>query len=230
MLQTLAKILLAPILLKQGRAVRRTAARLPEAAGKRVGGAGTGQKRSLLIVGDSAAAGVGVSTQQQALSGQLVERLSANMSLRWRLLAQSGRTTLDTVQAVEQDTAEQMDWVVVSLGVNDVTAGLSTRTWLRQQTQLLEVLRRQYQPNLILLTCVPPMHAFPALPQPLRWFLGRQARLFNRALCRQVADEPDCRFVAPDFPLTASYIAQDGFHPNEKAYALWAEQLCALLH
>jgi hypothetical protein len=32
------------------------------------------------------------------------------------------------------------------------------------------------------LSGLPPMHRFPALPQPLRWYVGSRARDFNRVL------------------------------------------------
>ena len=72
---------LAPFLILQGRHVRRITPRLPEPDGARAGQAGSGQPLRLLIVGDSAAAGVGVSTQQDALSGQLIALLSQSLSL-----------------------------------------------------------------------------------------------------------------------------------------------------
>ena len=47
---------LSPLLLMQGLYVRKVTPRLPEAAGARVGEAGTGPALRLMILGDSAAA------------------------------------------------------------------------------------------------------------------------------------------------------------------------------
>ncbi len=70
MLLTAAKLALAPVLIVQGRRVRRLALRLPEAAGARAAVAGSGARPlRLLIVGDSATAGVGVARQRDALAG-----------------------------------------------------------------------------------------------------------------------------------------------------------------
>jgi hypothetical protein len=57
---------LGPLLLLQGRHVRRVTPRLAEAVGPRDGTAGNGPPLRLLIVGDSAAAGVGVPVQGRA--------------------------------------------------------------------------------------------------------------------------------------------------------------------
>jgi hypothetical protein len=44
----------------------------------------------LLVVGDSAAAGVGAATQDEALSGQLAVALAPTFRLHWKLLAFTG--------------------------------------------------------------------------------------------------------------------------------------------
>ena len=88
MIYPLSGLLLGPVLLAQGRYVRGTTPRLPEAAGPRSGQMGdSGQALRLLLVGDSAAAGVGVARQEQALLGQLVAGLAPLRPLHWRLLA-----------------------------------------------------------------------------------------------------------------------------------------------
>ena len=86
---------LAPLLVAQALHVRRVTPRLPEAEGERCGQLGTGPALRLLILGDSAAAGVGASHQHDALAGQLAKRLAPRYSLAWRLLATSGDRSAD---------------------------------------------------------------------------------------------------------------------------------------
>ena len=69
MIYYLAMVLLAPVLVAQGIYVKRVTPRLSEPEGVRFGVFGAGPKMKLLIVGDSAAVGVGAATQHQALSG-----------------------------------------------------------------------------------------------------------------------------------------------------------------
>ena len=87
---TLAIATLAPLLLWQGRRVRRVTPRLPEPAGPRAGVAGQGAPLRLLVLGDSAAAGVGVARQRDALTGRLLAELSPRHTVHWRLLAHTG--------------------------------------------------------------------------------------------------------------------------------------------
>lgn len=224
MLPTLVSIVLAPLLLAQGLYVRRVTPRLPEAAGERSGKLGSGPPLRLLIVGDSAAAGVGVATQDAALSGQLAMRLAETRQIEWRLWAKNGYNARDVLALLEQNGAEAFDAVLTSVGVNDITGLTGESRWLAQQTAIWRLLQEKYRAKRIFVTGLPPMHRFTALPQPLRWLLGRRARQFNRALAGATAGHPVCVMIDVDFPLRPEYLASDGFHPGPPAYAHWAEQ------
>ena len=66
------------------------------------------------------------------------------------------------------------------------------------------------------------MGAFPALPQPLRWYLGKKASLFNQHLQALALTQQDLCYLGVDFPTGSEYIASDGFHPSHVAYAHWS--------
>ena len=116
-----AAIGLGPILFAQGLYVRWVTPRLPEPAGVRCGMGGAGKSLRLLVVGDSAAAGVGADSQSSALSGQLVSALAPHFCLSWRLLARTGYKVQDVLDHLESAHPESFDLAVVSVGVNDVT-------------------------------------------------------------------------------------------------------------
>lgn len=219
----LAKVLLGPLLLLQARRVRRRMPRLPEPEGARSGRMGRGPTLRLLLAGDSAAAGVGAATQDVALAGRLVERLAGELSVQWRLSARTGLTTEQIAARLAGEADARFDVAVLSVGVNDVTGRIDPAQWLVALKQLVRVLREQCGVRQIVFAPLPPMHHFPALPQPLRWFLGTRAKAFNRQLAAFVARQPDCSLVALDFGFDRSWMASDGFHPGPRAYALWAE-------
>lgn len=221
----IATLALAPILLAQGRQVRRSVPELPEPDGPRSGVAGSGPLLRLLVVGDSAAAGVGAATQDEALSGQLAVSLAPTFHLHWKLLAFTGATTADMLDRLRREASARYDVVVTSLGVNDVTGRLSLATWRRQQEQLVELLATRFGARRILLSGLPPMHRFPALPQPLRWYIGSRARDFDRVLAEVAASRPGCEFLALGHEMMdVSAMASDGFHPGPPIYALWAHE------
>jgi lysophospholipase L1-like esterase len=218
-------VLLGPVLLKQGKQVRRTVPTLPEPAGEREGIIGVGPPLRLLILGDSAAAGVGADTQEAALSGQLAVALAPTFRLHWKLLAFTGATTRDILRRLRQEPEAGFDVVITSLGVNDVTGRRSLDTWRRQQLELIEMLRDRFGARTIVLSGLPPMHRFPALPQPLRWYVGSRARDFNRVLADVAASRPGCEFLALGHEMMdISAMASDGFHPGPPIYALWARE------
>ena len=219
----IATIVLGPVLLVQGIFVRLTVPKLPEAPGAREGVTGSGMPLRVLIVGDSSAAGVGAASQSKAFSGWLISSLISEFTVHWKLLAQTGSKTLETINRLENYPSEQFDVVVTALGVNDVTAGICVRSWLNHQISLVKWLRDKFSTQHILLSGLPPVHRFPSLPQPLRWYLGNQARRFDIALRTWVETQQDCDFVKINFALDPELMAPDGFHPGPIIYGLWGK-------
>jgi lysophospholipase L1-like esterase len=219
---------LAPVLVLQGRRLRRATAPLPEPPGPRAGTRGDGPPLRLLILGDSAAAGVGAASQEEALSGRLVAELAPTFRVTWALVARAGATTAGTLRHLVRHPLEPdrvFDVAVLSLGGNDVTAGRGPERWLADLDALAELLRTRHGVRQLLCSGLPPMHAFPAFPQPLRWHLGRSARRFDAALARWVAGRPDCEHVPLALPPDDGLFAPDGLHPGPPAYQLWGAEL-----
>lgn len=224
-----ATIGLAPFLLAQGLYVRSVTPRLPEPTGERSGIHGSGTPLRLLILGDSAAAGVGASTQNQALSGQLVSALGADFQVSWKLIAQTGHQAKDVLAQLKMVSPETFDVVVTSIGVNDVTHGTKTQKWIDENSQMIGLLQSKFHARYIVLSSVPPMRLFPALPQPLRWYLGMRAERFNTALKKIVDGCNRCELVQTNFPLEDAYMAADGFHPGALAYSMWANHIAVTI-
>ncbi len=222
------RIPLLPVLAVQGLAVRRNARLLPEPTGPRQGRAGRGPRLRLLITGDSSAAGVGAGTQRQALSGQLVGQLAKRFTVEWWLEATTGHTTQNTIERL-QGLSEQFDVAVTALGVNDVTRAVSRQSFEDNQTSLLDLLTGSMGARQVIVTAVPQMARFPALPQPLAWVLGQQAARLDRGLQKVAAGYPQASHLALNLPDDPALAAPDGYHPGPKAYAIWAEQLAQLI-
>ncbi|MDN3922299.1 SGNH/GDSL hydrolase family protein [Roseateles violae] len=232
MLTQAAKLALAPLLLWQGAQVRRRALRLPEAAGARSGLAGSGELRlRLLIVGDSSGAGVGAATQEEALAGRLSRALADRLggAVHWQLRATTGHLSRDALAELRLAELQPADVLVTALGVNDVVGQVSPRRWLATLSEIDALARQRAGVRYTLHSAVPPMHAFPLLPQPLRWLMGAQALRMNRALGRALFGDAGrgLQALPPDLhgAAAARLMAEDGFHPGPAGYALWAETL-----
>lgn len=188
---------------------------------------GRGSHQRLLILGDSAAAGVGVDTQSQALSGQLISVLSATSQIDWQLEATTGHTTSDALARLS-GISGPFDTVVVSLGVNDTVRFTSARQYRAGQQRLITALRARGAQT-ILLSGVPPMQHMRALPNPLAWVLGRHAARLDRVLADLARTEPDVLHLPFDMPLEPHLLARDGYHPGPEAYPLWAARIAEKL-
>lgn len=227
MLNFATRLALSPLLLAQGLSVRANAVRLPEAAGPRTGRLGSGPKLSLLILGDSSAAGVGVDHQNDALAGQLAVLLANHFTLDWQLVAKTGATTRTALQWLETHPPAPIDIVVTALGVNDVTHAVPYPLWLRQQNRMFARINTLFAPRRVYVSGVPPLGDFPILPQPLRWSLGTQARRFDAGLARLTEMSARLSHILFDSPLVPSQMAQDGFHPGPEIYTLWAKEMAS---
>ncbi len=219
--------LLWPVLWLQAWYVRRITPRMPEPPGHRTGTTGRGPLVRLLVAGDSGAAGVGVATQEQALCWQLAQRLGRHHTVQWCVLAVNGLDSPGLLKLLQAAPAARFDVVVLSMGANDATCLCSPLNWAQWQHRLAALIADRFKPDLLVHSAVPPMHSCTALPNPLRWFMGRWAQQMNTTLADQLVHQ--CRRTLHRHPdtTTRAGMAVDGMHPSSGGYADWADGLSA---
>ena len=223
---TLLKYPLLPLLIPQGLWAKWRTPRLDEASGERIGSIGKGKLVRLLILGDSAAAGVGVKHQDQALIGQLCHLFDVkNFQLDWQLHAKSGNTLIDLKQLAEQLPQQSFDFVIISSGVNDILKQHSVQKWQIHYQELYQYLQNHFGQPQILFTQVPPLQHFSALPKTLAWYLGQHAQAFNKNLNKNAQHLSNLHYVPLTLPTTREYLAEDGFHPSHLSYTIWAKNI-----
>lgn len=227
-MHTLTKFLLGPVLLIQGRRVRNTALRLPEAAGPRSGVIGDAQNPlRILFVGDSSAAGVGVREQQLAWAQPAAEAVArmADRAVAWQLVARSGVNTREALALLKAAPVQPADVLVTALGVNDVTSQRSARQFIDDTLALHDWVREHCGARLVVRVGIPPMDRFTALPQPLRWYLGQCATRLDAALNAELAGRAGVNFINLRDPALAAVgeLAEDGYHPGPLQYRAMAQ-------
>jgi lysophospholipase L1-like esterase len=241
MIHHLAKLLLAPVLWAQVKSTRRRAIMLPEPADAREGVCGAGvSELKLLIFGDSSAAGVGVSSQAQALAGTLARELvkqEPHLKVKWKVLAKSGvssRAALALLDGYEQPH----DIAVVLVGVNDIVEQIPLPLAIKAREQLVRKLHKQCCVQQVAFIGMPPVHQFPLLNQPLRYLSGTDARRLDRAVihwtqrfAHSALAQEGLRVTHIPIKLTvhAGNMAVDGFHPGPQVYATSAAQIATAL-
>ncbi|GAB4353349.1 MAG: SGNH/GDSL hydrolase family protein [Gammaproteobacteria bacterium] len=228
-------IALAPLIILQALHLRRTALRLPPAGGERQGRiAGNGKPLRLLVIGESTVAGVGAESHDEALSGRLAAALhrQTGKSIAWEAAGLNGMVARETAAKLLPWVENRpVDVLVLALGVNDVLALRSPRAWIADLSRLLNRLHEELQPALTVISAVPPVGDFPAIPRPLRTLFGLVADSLNQITNRAAADwENVCYATLPDeLPRDAVHFSHDGFHPSPEGYRVWAEWLAELV-
>ena len=219
---------LLPVLLAQGKGVRRRTPRLPDAAGPTEGVVrGGGEPLRLLVLGESTVAGIGAAAHERALTGRVAATLAerTGRAVRWRAAGRSGASAREAVALAAALPDERADAIVISLGVNDTLRFRPPALWARDVARLVDAVRARVGPAPVVLAPVPPMHVFPALPQPLRAVLGARARRLDAALARLATRLPATAHVALWVEPAPDLFCEDGFHPSEAGYAIIGERL-----
>jgi lysophospholipase L1-like esterase len=218
--------LLAPVLLLQGLALRRRIPRLAEAADPAGTAAAALPVIRLAVFGDSTAAGVGATSHEDALAGQLGAALAGQTgrAVSWRAIARSGvtsRTARELVPGLVQGHWRP-DVVVLAIGVNDLKNLRRLRDWDRDVAALLAAIEDAVGPVPVIVCGMAQVSRFPALRQPLRAVMAVRAKTMDDTL-RRVGQERHVP-VGPAI-IDAEFFALDGFHPSSAGYRAWAGEL-----
>ena len=224
-----------PVLLSQGRRLRASTPRLPDAPlpwHGRVdgGGAGDGERASrplrLLVIGDSTAAGVGVDHADLGLGGRLAEALAARTGrpVHWRAAGRNGATAADLVRHyLKPALAEPTDLVFLTIGANDALALRSARAFRRDVRHIIERTFAAHPEAALLMSSLPAFFRFALLPDPLRRSLYRHSQALEREARALIAAHPRAHMSPPPPPYTEGFFASDDFHPSAIGYKDWAD-------
>lgn len=221
-----------PFLVPQALYVRATAPRFAPAAGPTRGSVGDGDHKRLLAIGDSIVAGVGASELPRALVGTTATGIAAALGCRvqWDAVGVSGYTSTKILDdLLPKVPAEPFDFIVVSMGVNDVTGLTTLGRWRSNLRALHEGLREHSPDAQIAFAGLPPLHGFPLLPQPLRATFGMRSRVLDEVLAQETSEFDACQHVLVDFDPAEASFADDGYHPSEEGYAEFGERVAAAL-
>ncbi|WP_084468812.1 SGNH/GDSL hydrolase family protein [Nocardiopsis trehalosi] len=241
-----------PVLLLQGRRVRATTPRLPDATtpegtahppggthspdgvrlpegAHRPDDASGGPPLHLLVLGDSTAAGVGVAVHADGIAGRLGAELAARTgrAVCWRAVARSGATAREVADRLlpAARTGPRPDLVLVLAGVNDVLRMTPVRAFGRAAAAIAAGAHAAWRAPVVF-GDVPPLHRFPALPWPTRPLLGLRARALDAELARAARAAPRAAHAPLPMPADpARMFGPDGFHPGPEGYRIWAAHL-----
>ena len=217
---------LAPVLLLQGRRLRRTIPRLPDAALPWSGELSGPAPLRLLVLGDSTAAGVGAATQDEALPGFLAREFLSRFKrgTTWRAIGRNGATARDVITDHLADaTSEPFDVVFLTIGANDALGLRGRMAFSRDIRHIVQKLRDANPDALVLVSLMPRFDRFESLQNPVRWNLALHAASLDAGARASVAGLPGVFAIPKPPPYTPTFWASDGFHPGPDGYREWVE-------
>jgi lysophospholipase L1-like esterase len=223
-----AGIILSPLLITQGKNLRKKHPRLPNAPLPWSGRIDGPHPLSVLALGDSTIAGVGVNDAMHGLIAHMARGLYRRTArgVTWASYGQRGATTrsvaLDHLpRAIERTT--KADLIVLSVGANDA---ITLRPVAEVDDHLMgtiNTLHNQHPHALILVSSLPAFHLFDAIPQPLRAVMAGHAQTLEHALRPRVESLPYALMSPPPPRYPHGFFAMDSFHPSAQGYSIWAE-------
>ncbi len=221
---------LLPLLYFQGKRIKATVPRLPEAQG-------TEGLVSITI------AGVGVASHEIGFSGTLAKELATKLKVNvsWKVYAKSGYTAKRVAEKIVPSIAEkEIDLIVIGLGGNDAFALNSPNQWGRDIEKLIFALEKRYANTPIAFTNMPPIKEFPAFTAAMKFTLGNLVELLGEKLEQVVARRSHVYYQSQNITLkdwiermnidsSEKDFFSDGVHPSKLTYQTWAKDFSDFL-
>jgi lysophospholipase L1-like esterase len=182
-----------------------------------------------VALGDSTGSGVGA--KGGGYVARIFKRIVAQKpDAQLTNLCTSGATTADVLRE-QLDPAIRTDPMLVTLGVgiNDIGLGLSLEQFGSNFKQILTSLQRNTRATIVI-SNVPDISTAPRIPEQIRTEYLQQIIAFNGKL-ELIASSSgvtvfDIYTITHErLPSHPEYFSEDGFHPSDKGYELWAEQM-----
>ena len=182
---------------------------------------GDGEILRVLILGESPAAGYGLSSYLDSVAAQLALCLSkGGSSVYWKACGWVGVDMLSLGRKTWPE--EPFDIVFVAMGVNDIKNLSSAHYWRRGIESVVAKCAAQYPEALVVFSDLPPVEQFPALSSVLSLILSWRRELLQHVLTDMLEQKEMCS-VPLDLQMEPRFFAEDRFHPSALAHKLWAE-------
>jgi lysophospholipase L1-like esterase len=198
-------------------------------------GPSSAPKLRLVLLGDSAAIGVGVEWLAETVGGQLARMLAEgnpDTGERHVLLSSVGvsgsRSSDLATQVARALLGDRPDVAVILIGTNDAT-GLRAPDEAAEHLGAAVRRLREAGVEVVVGTC-PDLGATRSIAPPLRQMLGAYGRRVAKAQARAVTDAGGvvvdlAEETGAVFRADAGTLCYDGFHPSADGYRVWAHAL-----
>lgn len=233
---------LLPLLLYQGKKIRKKVPQLPEAMGNTgisLPSEKSEKQLNLITIGESTIAGVGVDTHEEGFTGTLAKGLAdlTGHKIKWKVYARSGYTA-KTVnkKLIPKIKEKEIDLIVIGLGGNDAFTLNSPKNWKKEIVNLINTLNNKFSQTPIVFCNMPPVKVFPAFTFLIRYIIGNHVELLGKELKNIVKGLFNVYYSSDVITLekwleklpkgvSKNDFFSDGVHPSKLTYQTWANEI-----
>lgn len=185
----------------------------------------------LLFIGDSSAAGVGVTNFKECVAGRTPHLISekTGRTVTCRTCGNNSATAgnLRDLIVPNLDRAEY-DYIILNIGTNDAKNFNTVSRFKKEFGGLLYALNAKFPEAKIIWSGIIDVKDIPILPRPLNTLMGIRARLIKQ-MGNELCFERGALFPQTKWRVIKENFAEDGFHASSKGYQEWAEELSAYI-
>lgn len=183
--------------------------------------------RTLLVLGDSTAVGVGASAPEESVAGLLAQARAVTYTEN---RAASGARAGDLLSQFSKSSLERYDIILVQIGANDIIRFYSAERAATELEAALVQLREKS--NEVIVMSAGNVGAAPLFPFFLRPFYTELTLAYHDAFAK-VASTREATYVNlyvepnqdPFLKEPEVFLAADGLHPTSAGYKLWFNKL-----
>ena len=188
-----------------------------------------------VALGDSTAEGIGASHHSKSFPALVFEKIKKDRKdAVFYNLGKGGAKVRDVIEK-QLDRAVELkpSLVTISVGGNDLHRKTKLKHFKKDYEYLLKTLSEKTDAQIIV-SNIPDVSLLPSLSIFVRYFVRFLNRRLNKAI-NMKAKQFRCTLVdlyegsKLHGKNHADLISQDGFHPSDRGYSLWANAIIALL-
>jgi lysophospholipase L1-like esterase len=241
-LGAIVAIPLLPIMYVQAKNIRKKVPQLPEAtgfSGKCIINPGSSKKLTLLSLGESTVAGIGVQTHEEGFTGTFTQTLAEEIqqNIDWKVYAKSGYTAkLVLKKLVPKITEKNPDIILIGLGGNDSFTLNRPWTWKKDIQNLIKALKSRFPEATLVFANMPPIKEFPAFTSLIKFVIGNLVEILGHEL--KSLEKSYEKVIVFDEIITLDVWSEryqlakdpalyfsDGVHPSKLTYQTWAKDI-----
>lgn len=243
----LISIPLLPLMYYQGKRIRASVPKLPEAKGIEGRCYINGKNErplKIISIGESTIAGVGVHTHEEGFTGTFAKEISKlfDFNVDWKVYARSGYTA-NTVEnkIIPKINESAADLIIIGLGGNDAFTLNRPTKWKNEIDSLIKSIRGKFPKALIVFCNMPPIKEFPAFTSLIKFTVGNLVEILGEELKEVVTNHENAYYFGDTITLSGwiekfglkkkkEDFFSDGVHPSKLTYQTWAKDIAREIH